>query len=89
LSKFLKALEKAKRNRKTTKYSELIWLAEHVSFVFDRQNSSHVIYKNELFNDAEITFVKHSNGIAKKYNVDQLIDFIEEHGLDKRGEEAE
>lgn len=85
MSRFPKTLEKAKRNRKTLRYDELIWLAEHCGFIFDRGDGSHMIYINELY-DFEITFVKHSDGIAKKYNVDRLIDFIEEHDLDKRGE---
>ena len=83
---FKKKHEKLKNNKRTSKYGDLVWLAEHCGFILDRQNSSHAIYKNDLYK-CEVSFVKHSDGNAKEYNVIWLLDFIDEHDLHKRGEE--
>ncbi len=65
----------------------LFGVAQHCTLFLDRQNSSHAIFISDVYK-CEVSFVKHSNGIAKEYNVDWLLDFIDKHEeLHKRGEE--
>jgi len=74
-----KLFNKAKNSPDNFKFKELCTLAENVGFIFRNQTGSHKIYKHKLFNKI-MNFQpdKHDKSKAKKYQTNQLINFIEE-----------
>lgn len=82
--KCLDLLEKARNNLGGLRFSELQRLCKCAGMWFDRSSGSHFIYKSEN-PSFTISIQKLRDGKAKSYQVKQLLDFIEEHNLD-RGE---
>jgi predicted RNA binding protein YcfA (HicA-like mRNA interferase family) len=82
-----KLYKKAKSSPTNLRFSELCSLAENVGFAFRDQTGSHKIYKHTKY-DRTMNFQpdKHDKSKAKKFQIRQLIDFIDEHKLIK-GEE--
>ena len=79
-----KLYKKAKASPTNFKFSELCSLAESVGFVFRNQTGSHKIYKHATLKG--MMNFQPDKGKAKKNQIRQLLDFIDEHKL-IRGEE--
>jgi hypothetical protein len=73
--------EKAKANPKGLRFSEIRALCECIRMICDRIKGSHYIYKRDdpFF---LISIQKMKNGMAKPYQVRQLLNFIEDNNLD-------
>lgn len=77
----IELLESAKSNPAGLRFAELRHLCSCMGMILDRKSGSHFIYKLENpFFLLSIQTMK--DGKAKAYQVRQLIDFIEENGLD-------
>jgi len=77
----LELLDKARNNPTGLRFSELGRLCRCIGMILDRAAGSHLIYKLErpFF---LLSIQRTRDGKAKPYQVRQLIDFIEENGLD-------
>jgi hypothetical protein len=64
-------------------FSDLCNLAELVGFRFDRQSGSHKIYRHDKH--PGIMNFQDCNGQAKLLQVKQLLSFIADHNLNKKG----
>jgi hypothetical protein len=78
--KCFELLEKARNNPKGLRFTEILRLCECMGMIKGRTEDSHFIYKLE--HPFFLSIQKMKDGKAKAYQVRQLIDFIEEHGLD-------
>jgi hypothetical protein len=79
--KCFELFEKAKNNPKGLRFTEFRRLCGCIGMIEDRTESSHFIYKLE-WPFFLLSIQKMNDGKAKAYQVRQLIDFIEEHGMD-------
>ena len=79
-----KLYKKAKASPTNFRFSDLCFLAESIGFVFRKQSGSHKIYKHPTL-EGMMNF-QPDKGKAKKIQIKQLLDFIDEHKLIK-GEE--
>lgn len=72
--------EKSKANPKGLRLSEIRTLCECIGLTCDRVKGSHFIYRMDdpFF---LISIQKMKDGMAKPYQVRQLLDFIEENNL--------
>lgn len=70
-----KLLDKARNSPTGITFDELCNLAKKSGFTFRRQNGGHKIYKHPC--GAMMNFQPGKNGMAKPYQVRQLIDFID------------
>lgn len=69
-----------KQSRNNVNFTDLCALAEMCGFTFDRQNgTSHKVYRHNKH--PKIMNFQELHGEAKPYQVKQLMDFIDEHGL--------
>lgn len=82
LEKLLKLHKKCEQSQHNVSFSELCKLAEMVGFSFDRQSSSHHVYRHEKH--PGIMNFQDVNGKAKPYQVKQLLNFISDHNLLKK-----
>jgi len=73
-----KLLERARNSPSGITFDELCRLADKHGFIFRRQSGSHKIYKHPLHR-AMMNFQPDQNGMAKTYQVKQLLDFIDNH----------
>lgn len=82
MSKKDKIYKKAKYSPENLTFNELCSLAEHAGFEFRNQSGSHKIYKHPV-NKKMMNFQpdEKNKGKAKKYQVGQLIEIIEEYNL--------
>jgi len=73
--------KKAKHNPKGLRFSEMKKLCECIGMICDRIKGSHYIYKKDdpFF---LISIQRMKNGMAKPYQVRQLLSFVEENNLD-------
>jgi len=80
--KCIELFKKAKNNPRGLRFTELRRLCGCIGMTLDRVEGSHHIFKmrSPFF---LLSVQKMKEGIAKAYQVRQLIDFIEEHDLDK------
>jgi len=77
-----KLYNKAKTSPTNFKFKELCSLAEYVGFVFRNQSGSHKIYKHpEKERMMNFQPDKNDKSKAKKIQIRQLIDFIDEFKL--------
>ena len=76
-----KLFKKAKNNPKGFRFSELQRLCECVDMGHDRTAGSHVIYKRKIPPPFTLSIQEMKDGKAKPYQVNELIDFIEEYDL--------
>jgi predicted RNA binding protein YcfA (HicA-like mRNA interferase family) len=77
-----KLFEKAKNSAVNLRFEELCSLAEMVGFIFRNQNGDHKIYKHKnLERTMNFQSDKHDKSKAKRYQIKQLINFIEEFKL--------
>jgi predicted RNA binding protein YcfA (HicA-like mRNA interferase family) len=84
LSRLEKLIEKARKNPKNFKFSELRRLCELIGMVERNSGGSHVVYKRS--NPPRHTIpIQDDNGMAKSYQVKQLLQFIDDHDLLKKG----
>lgn len=88
MSKKEKLLRTAQSNRDSLKFDDLCWLAEKYGFIFSRQKGSHKIYKFPAPKKVQ-SLQETSDGMAKGYQVDQLLAKLEELGLIKKNEGGE
>jgi predicted RNA binding protein YcfA (HicA-like mRNA interferase family) len=73
---------KAKESPENLTFKELCSLAEYVGFQFRNQTGSHKIFKHPIIKKIlNLQPDKRDKGKAKKYQVKQIIDIIEEFGL--------
>jgi len=72
-----KLLWSARNNPKGLRFMELCYLAECSGFALDRQAGSHRVYWREGF-PRLLNFQQAKNGMAKSYQVRQLLDAIAE-----------
>ena len=71
--------EKIRRNHVGVRFSDLCRLAEAFGFGLNRQNGSHAFYANP---DIRVTLnFQNKNGMAKPYQVRQLLDTIDRYSL--------
>jgi hypothetical protein len=77
-----KLLEKARNNPAGLRFKELQRLCEVVGMKLARVKGSHFIYIHENPTFA-ISLQEMRDGKAKSFQVKQLLDKIDEHGLDK------
>lgn len=85
LSRNEKLLKKARDNPKNIRFRELCRLCELIGMEDRTPGSSHVMYKRSIPPVTTIS-IQDVNGMAKPYQVKQLLQFIDEHGLLKKGE---
>jgi len=73
--------EKARENPKGLRFSEIRMLCECIGLLCERIKGSHFIYKGDdpFF---LISIQKMKDGMAKPYQVRQLLYFIEDNNLD-------
>jgi len=76
--------EKLKKSSTNASFKDICKLAEEVDFVFRNQNGSHKIYKHPILK-ATMNFQpdKRDKSKAKKYQIVQLIKFIDDNNLIK------
>jgi hypothetical protein len=83
MAKCEKLLDKARRSPSNLRFDDLCKLAECYGWTCDRQVGSHVIYINPSLGNllgSMMNFQNH-DGKAKRGQVKQLLDAIDEHGL--------
>ncbi|MDD5708762.1 MAG: type II toxin-antitoxin system HicA family toxin [Kiritimatiellae bacterium] len=74
-----KLIEKARNNPAGVRFRDLCLLAEHVGFIKRDGKGSHVVYEKEGV--VEILTFQERNGMAKTYQVKQLLVAIEKYRL--------
>lgn len=77
-----KLLDKARNSPSGITFDELCRLADKSGFRFRRQAGSHKIYKHPA-HGVMMNFQPDKNGMAKSYQVKQLLDFIDGQREDK------
>lgn len=84
-NKKLTLYKKLNRSPANVRFNELCKLAKEVGFEYRNQSGSHKIYKHPIFNKT-MNFQpdKSDNGKAKKYQISQLISFINDNNLIKK-----
>ncbi len=82
--KLKKLYEKLKESPTNASFNEICQLAEQTGFVFRKQKGGHKIYKHPIHRII-MNFQpdKSDKCKAKKYQISQLIDFIDKHDLIK------
>jgi len=82
MSKKDKLYKKAKASPENLSFVELCSLAEHAGFEFRNQTGSHKIFKHPA-NKKMLNFQpdEKNKGNAKKYQVKQLVEIIENYNL--------
>ena len=81
--KALRLLQSLETSQSNVSFSDLCRLAKMAGFSYDRQKGSHKIYRHEKY--PGIMNFQDVNGKAKPYQVKQLLAFIAEHDLIKKG----
>ncbi|MBI5849313.1 MAG: type II toxin-antitoxin system HicA family toxin [Nitrospirae bacterium] len=76
----LKLLDEARNNPDGLRFSELQKLCECAGLYHDRTNGSHFIYKSG-FLPFPVSIQKLHDGKAKGYQVEKIIDIIDEYNL--------
>ena len=79
-----KLLAKLGNSQTNVSFPDLCKLAELVGFRLDRQSGPHKIYRHDKY--PGIMNFQDFNGQAKPFQVRQLLGFILEHDLIKKGE---
>ena len=74
-----KLIEKARNNPAGVRFRELCHLAVHMGFIKRDGKGSHVVYEKEGV--VEILTFQNRKGMAKTYQVKQLLAVIEKYGL--------
>jgi predicted RNA binding protein YcfA (HicA-like mRNA interferase family) len=84
--RLLKLYKKLKGSQNNASFTDLCKLAEEVGFVFRNQSGSHSIYKHPIKRKI-MNFQpdKRNKSKAKKYQINQLINFIDENEIIKEG----
>lgn len=84
--RLLKLYIKIKNSPTNVSFLDLCKLAEEVGFVFRSKSGSHSIYKHPIYgNIMNFQPDKRNKSKAKKYQVSQLIDFIDDNKVVKEG----
>jgi predicted RNA binding protein YcfA (HicA-like mRNA interferase family) len=83
MAKCEKLLEKAKNSPNNLHFDDLCKLAKCYGWEFDRQEGSHAIYLHRSLGNVLGSMMNFQNadGKAKRGQVKQLLNAIEEHGL--------
>jgi predicted RNA binding protein YcfA (HicA-like mRNA interferase family) len=77
-----KILTKAKKSPENLTFNELCSLAEHAGFEFRNQTGSHKIYKHPTIKKMlNLQPDKNDKSKAKKYQIKQLIAYIDDFNL--------
>ena len=84
MSRNEKLLEKARTNPKNLKFTELCRLCEMFGMEPRPGSGSHVPYKRSTPPIFTLS-IQNKNGMAKPYQVKQLLQFIDDYGLLKEG----
>lgn len=74
-----KLIEKARNNSAGVRFQEICLLAEHLGFTRRGGKGSHVVYEKDGVE--EILTFQDRKGMAKPYQVRQLLAVIEKYGL--------
>lgn len=77
-----KLLAKVRNSPSGITFDELCRLADRSGFVFRRQGGSHKVYKHKI-HGMIMNFQPDRNGMAKAYQVKQLLEFIDMHKEDE------
>jgi hypothetical protein len=77
-----KLVEKARNNPAGVRFRELCLLAKYVGFIKRDGKGSHVVYEKEGV--VEILTFQDRNGMAKTYQVKQLLAVIEKYRMGER-----
>jgi hypothetical protein len=80
LSRTEKLIEKAQTNPKNLRFSELCLICKHFGMESRKSGSSHVCYKRSISPRFTVT-IQNVNGMAKPYQVKQLLGQLEKYGL--------
>ncbi|GAB4373348.1 MAG: hypothetical protein Kow00128_22820 [Deltaproteobacteria bacterium] len=78
-----KLLDKARNNPAGVRFQEICLLAEHLGFTRRGGKGSHVVYEKEGVE--EILTFQDRKGMAKSYQVKQLLAVIEKYRLEEEG----
>lgn len=81
-----KLLERASNNPAGVRFRELCLLVESCGFVLKRVSGSHHIYEHT--NVPEIVSIQNCKGMAKAYQVRQMLSLIERYALEVKSENA-
>jgi len=90
VDRLLKLYKKLTVSPNNASFTDLCKLAEEVGFVFRNQSGSHAIYKHPKYKKI-MNFQpdKKNKSNAKKYQVLQLISFIDDNEIIKEGQGRE
>lgn len=80
MSRLEKLLKKARENPQNVKFSELCKLCELIGMEPRNPSGSHVPYKRSKPPRFTLS-IQDKNGMAKPYQVKQLLQFIDDYGL--------
>ncbi len=83
MSKAEKLLAAVRNNPRGVRFDDLVRLVEALGFVPDRQSGSHAIYVHATRGDVPLLNLQEGkNGMAKAYQVEQLLDRVDAYGLE-------
>lgn len=84
MSKAEKLLAAVRNNPRGVRFDELVRLVTALGFVLDRQGAtSHAIYVHATRGDVPfLNLQEGKNGMAKAYQVQQLLDRVDTYGLE-------
>jgi predicted RNA binding protein YcfA (HicA-like mRNA interferase family) len=82
MSKRQKLLDACRNNPKGVSFDELASLVKAVGFEHDRTSGGHMIFVHPVAAIPPVNLQPANNGMAKPYQVRQVLDIIEAHGLE-------
>jgi predicted RNA binding protein YcfA (HicA-like mRNA interferase family) len=82
MSKAEKLLAAIRNNRRGVRFDDLVRRLEALGFTCDRQKGSHAIYVHANPAVPFVNLQPGSNGMAKVYQVDQVLEIVDAHGLE-------
>lgn len=75
-------LEWVRQNPKSVEFRDLLRLVKAIGYVLDRQKGSHQIYRHPTAAGLPIINLQEDGKDAKPYQVRQVLQVIDEHGLE-------
>jgi predicted RNA binding protein YcfA (HicA-like mRNA interferase family) len=82
VSKRQKLLEHCRNNPKGVSYDDLVGLVKALGFQHDRTVGDHMIFVHPVATVPLVNLQRAKSGMAKPYQVRQVLDLIDAHGLE-------
>ena len=82
MSQRQKLLEQCRNNPRGVSFNELAALVKALGFLHDRTNGSHMIFVHPTPAVPPVNLQRDKGGKAKPYQVRQVLDIIDAHGLE-------